>query len=251
MNNRNEALEGINFVTEEGISGTLKINSEDCVHVYQKPPIPDGYEYLSGKKYEGWKIRRISDGSTAFWLPVESLDADGSLDNVHFTEKFGRRYPEQNQYYYTENFSDPMNGEIFNQIINCRRFGGIYIFEYPISINPETKKPQAVDTENPYKISNYLEAKVIAANMDTRPEGTVKTHLLYGAEWDSLIKWIEISGFKLDESLIAYHKWTQEKYSYVTTPQRVLRGGGIENLKKRITEDYSYATIPAALSIQC
>lgn len=185
----------------------LKINGEDRVRVYQDPPIPEGYKYLCGEKYRAWTIERISDKSQAFWLPIESLDANGTLDNINFTEKLGRRM-------HVDKYTEPLTGELFDQIISCRKYGGIYIFKYPISINPDTNKPQSVKlTDNlAYMHSKeFVDASSIARKMDSRPDGSVKSHLVYMAEWESLLTWLEMSGVKLDESWNRF-KWTQGKY---------------------------------------
>lgn len=228
---------GINFTTESGIRGMLKIHGEDRVRVYQNPPVPKGYKYLCGEKYKGWTIERISDKSQALWLPIESLDADGSLDGINFTEKLGRRTC-------SEHFTEPLTGELFDQIISCRKYGGIYIFKYPISINPDTNKPQSVkltDDSSYMRLKEFVDASSIARKMDSRPDGSVKSHLVYMAEWESLLTWLEMSGVELDESWDRF-KWTQGKYY----DERATYGKLWEREKNRYA---IYNRIPTALTI--
>lgn len=231
----------------EGVRGTLEVEEDYRVHIYKKPVIPEGYRYLSGDKYgiNGiWTIERMSDESQAFWLPIESLDDNGTMDGTNFTEKLGRRN--------VCNTYELLNGEIFDQILSCRRYGGIYIFKYPISINSETNEPQSIWTENPYATKDPDVARRIASMVDTRPDGSVKSHLVYGSEWDSLLEWIKAAGVELDAIWNQYYKWTQEKcftgWENAAQGELVIRG---EDSRERKPAHYAKTKIiPVALSIQ-
>lgn len=199
-----EGKGGISFIAAGEVSGEIKINMEDRVRVYENPPIPTGYRYVGGEKYRGWTIERIFDKSLDFWLPIESLEANGTLDGFNFTEKLGRRFDLKEDYY------EEVNGEIFEQILSCRRYGGMYIFKYPISLN-DTGQAKSVKTDNPFRTKKIDDAREIARNMDTRQDESVKTHLVYGAEWDSFLEWIKESDEKLDKIWDGFHCWTQER----------------------------------------
>lgn len=244
----------INFTSAGNISGMLKINGEENVHVYQNPPIPPGYKHISGEKYRMWTIERECDKTQAFWLPMEALEANGTLDGENFNQKFGRRFETDGG---KEHHKELLNGEIFDQFISYRRYGGIYIFKYPISIDPQTNKPQSVKTEDSLYTctDDFAYASKIARVIDTRDDGSVKTHLLYGAECDSLHQWLKMSGVKLDESWELHQKWTQEEYHNGTISggewkeiiDKVVRGAGNIGVRDRA---YSRKhMIPVAMTI--
>ena len=92
-----EAEKGITFVVSEGTSGELIIRALNIATAniystnYVNPPIPEGYKHVCGKWNNGFVIKRCSDGSQFVWIPVGSLDSNGTLDGASFVEKFGRR----------------------------------------------------------------------------------------------------------------------------------------------------------------
>ena len=91
-----EAEKGITFEVSEGTSGELIIRALNIATAnvysenYANPPIPEGYKYVCGDWKNGFVIERDSDGSQFVWIPVWSLDSNGTLDGVSFAEKFGR-----------------------------------------------------------------------------------------------------------------------------------------------------------------
>ena len=90
-----EAEKGITFEVSEETSGELIIRALNKANVYSEnyanPPILEGYKHVCGEWNNGFVIERCSDGSQFVWIPVGSLDSNGTLDGVSFTEKFGRR----------------------------------------------------------------------------------------------------------------------------------------------------------------
>ena len=92
-----EAEKGITFEVSEGTSGELIIRALNIATAnvystnYVNPPIPEGYKHIFGEWNNGFVIERCSDGNQFVWIPVGSLDSNGTLDGEHFSEKFGRR----------------------------------------------------------------------------------------------------------------------------------------------------------------
>lgn len=92
-----EAEKGITFEVSEGTSGELIIRALNiekanvCSERYANPVVPEGYKHICGEWNNGFVIERYSDGSQFVWIPVGSLDSNGTLDGEHFSEKFGRR----------------------------------------------------------------------------------------------------------------------------------------------------------------
>ena len=159
---------------------------------YANPPILDGYKHVCGEWNNGFVIERISDGSQFVWIPVGSLDSDGTLDGEHFSEKFGRRN------YRNYNFSDrgyhePLECELLEELESVKTYGGFYISRYNISKNSEGQ-PQSVKGVKPCRCINFNYAKEVAATIESNE--AVKSHLTFGAEYDSVLAWFIKSGAK-------------------------------------------------------
>ena len=186
-----EAEEGITFDVSEGTSGELIIRALNIAKPnvfsanYVNPPIPEGYKYICGEWNNGFVIERCSDGSQFVWIPVESLDANGTLDGEHFSEKFGRRN------YRGDKFSDyafheTLNGKLLEQQKSVEKYGGFYISRYNIS-ESSAGKPQSVKGFMPYVGLTFYNAMKIASTIEDNE--AVKSHLTFGAEYDSVLEW--------------------------------------------------------------
>jgi len=187
-----EAEKGIIFDVSEGTSGELIIRAFNAAtnNVYSEnyvnPPIPEGYKHVCGEWNNGFVIERCSDGSQFVWIPVGSLDSDGTLDGEHFSEKFGRRN------YRDDGFSDygyneALNGELLKQLESVKKYGGFYISRYNISKSLE-RKPQSVKGVIPWVGINFYGAKKVASILEDNE--AVKSHLTFGAEYDSVLAWL-------------------------------------------------------------
>ena len=181
-----EAEKGITFEVSEGTSEELIIRalniatSDDCSENYADPPIPEGYKHICGEWNDGFVIERCSDGSQFVWIPVGSLDSNGTLDGEHFSEKFGGRNYRDNA------FNEALNGKLLKQLESVKKYGGFYISRYNISKSSEGK-PQSVKGVMPWVNINFDDAKKIASTIEDN--GAVKSHLTFGAEYDSVLEW--------------------------------------------------------------
>ena len=186
-----EAEQGINFEVSEGTNGeliirALSINKEDiCSKNYANPPIPEGYKHTEGEWNNGFVIEKCSDGSQFVWIPVESLDANGTLDGIFFSEKFGRRNY-MNYKFFDDEFREDLNNELLEQLESVKKYGGFYISRYNIS-KSLTGKPQSVKGVMPWVRINFYDAKKVAATIEDNK--AVKSHLTFGAEYDSVLEW--------------------------------------------------------------
>ena len=81
-------------------SANLLIPTDDDKSAnYANPPIPEGYRFVCGEWNYGFVIERCSDGSQLVWIPVGSLEPNGTLDDGKtFSEQFGRRNYRQNKF---------------------------------------------------------------------------------------------------------------------------------------------------------
>lgn len=99
---------------------------KDNIFGCKEPYIPDGFEYIKGDWDKNFTIRNNEDGSEFVAVPVEALEANGTLDGVHFCEKFGRRkcfrYSGINK-----GFFEPVDYELWESI---KKYGVFYISAY-------------------------------------------------------------------------------------------------------------------------
>ena len=132
-----EAEKGITFEVSEGTSGELIIRALNIATAkvystnYVNPPIPEGYKHICGEWNNGFVIERCSDGNQFVWIPVGSLDSNGTLDGEHFLEKFGRRNY-RNDEFSDHGFNEALNGELLEQLESVKKYGGFYISRYNI-----------------------------------------------------------------------------------------------------------------------
>ena len=152
---------------------------------YQNPPIPEGYKHILGEWNNGFVIERCSDGSQFVWIPVGSLDSNGTLDGEHFSEKFGRRNY-MNDEFSDDEFNEALNSELLEQLESVKKYGGFYISRYNIS-KSLAGKPQSVKGVMPWVNINFGDAKKIASTIEDNE--AVKSHLTFGAEYDSVLEW--------------------------------------------------------------
>lgn len=187
-----EAEKGITFEVSEETSGKLIIRALNIAKAnvvystdYVNPPIPEGYKHVCGEWNNGFVIERCSDGSQFVWIPVGSLDANGKLDGKDFSEKFGRRNY-MNKKFSDDKFNEHLNDELLEQLESVKKYGGFYISRYSISKSPEGK-PQSVKGVMPWTNINFGDAKKVASTIEDNE--AVKSHLTFGAEYDSVLEW--------------------------------------------------------------
>ena len=183
-----EAEKGIPFEVSEGTRGELIIRTHNiATSNYANPPIPEGYKHVCGEWNNGFVIERCSDGSQFVWIPVGSLDSNGTLDGKHFSGEFGRRkYGNCEFDDYKEAFTDEQSRQLSLVASRVRKYGGFYISRYNISKSSEGK-PQSVKGVMPWVNVTWVEAEKIASTIEDNE--AVKSHLTYGAEYDSVLEW--------------------------------------------------------------
>lgn len=186
-----EAEKGITFKVSEGTDGELFIRALNIATAnvystnYANPVVPEGYKHVCGEWNNGFVIERCSDGSQFVWIPVGSLDSNGTLDGEHFTEKFGRRNY-MNDEFSDDEFNEGLNDELLEQLESVKTYGGFYISRYNISKSSEGK-PQSVKGVMPWVDINFDDAQKVASTIEDNE--AVKSHLTFGAEYDSVLEW--------------------------------------------------------------
>lgn len=199
---------------------TVNVYSEN----YVNPPIPKGYKHVCGEWNNGFVIERSSDISQFVWIPVGSLDSDGTLDGEHFSEKFGRRNYRNNDFS-DHNYHEKLDGELLEQLESVKKYGGFYISRYNISKSSEGK-PQSVKGVMPWININFYDAKKVSSTIEDM--GALKSHLTFGAEYDSVLEWFIKSEAKtLAEIVKDSTKWGNY-YNTKHSPLKVVETGSRE-----------------------
>lgn len=221
-----EAEKGITFEVSEGTSGELIIRALNIATAnvystnYVNPPIPEGYKHVCGEWNNGFVIERCSDGSQFVWIPVGSLDSNGTLDGDHFSEKFGRRNYMNNEFSDDE-FNEALNDELLEQLESVKKYGGFYISRYNISKSSEGK-PQSVKGVMPWVNINFDDAKKVASTIEDNE--AVKSHLTFGAEYDSVLEWFIKTEKTLAEIAEDSTEWGNH-WNTENSPKKVVETG--------------------------
>lgn len=165
---------------------------------FKTPPIPSGYIYIEGKWNNGFVIERKADKSQFVWIPVGSLIPNGTLDGIRFHEKFGRRFWDMTSK--CKHFYEPMTKELKQQIESVDKYGGFYISRYNISMNKKTGIVESIKNRYPLICIDFETAMQLANNFEK--QDTVKSHLPYGSEYDSILEWIIESGARSEATVL-------------------------------------------------
>ena len=202
-------------VTSEVVKKEARILQPDNSGLnYQNPPIPDGYRYVCGEWSHGFVIERITDGSQFVWVPVGFLPANGTIDGKTFDVQFGRRNYLDDKFELADDddlvgYHEPETFDLSIQIRSVKKYGGFYISRYYISRNKKTGKPQSIKDEWPLNRINYDQASSIANSFER--SSSVKSHILFGAEYDSVLEWFIASGVKTLQEIVGVTK-IEERY---------------------------------------
>lgn len=225
-----EAEKGITFEISEGTSGELIIRALNIATAnvystnYVNPPIPEGYKHVCGERNNGFVIERCSDGSQFVWIPVESIDSNGTLDGEHFSEKFGRRNYMNNEFSDDE-FNEALNDELLEQLESVKKYGGFYISRYNISKSSEGK-PQSVKGVMPWVNINFDDAKKVASTIEDNE--AVKSHLTFGAEYDSVLEWFIKTEVKTLAEIVEDSTEWGNYWNTGNSPKKVVETGSRE-----------------------
>ena len=91
-----------------------------------------------------------------------------------------------NDEFYFGKFNEALNDELLEQLESVKKHGGFYISRYNISKSSEGK-PQSVKGVMPWVNIDVYDAKKIASTIEDNE--AVKSHLTFGAEYDSVLEW--------------------------------------------------------------
>lgn len=220
-----EAPDGYTFGVSEEDSGELKIKLIPTVATeysgnYTDPPIPEGWEYVEGDWNNGFTIQD-SKGNQFVWVPVDFLDPNGTLDGSSCSEKFGRRNYQDDEFS-DDGFNEELEGELRKQWQSVQKYGGFYISCYNIS-RSKTGEAKSVKGAMPWTNINWFDAMEAAK---TFGDGvSVKSHLPYGAEYDSVLEWFIKSKARTTDEIASDSTQWGNFWNTKDSPGKVVKTG--------------------------
>lgn len=220
-----EAPDGYTFGVSEEDSGELKIKLIPTVATvysgnYTDPPIPEGWEYVEGDWNNGFTIQD-SKGNQFVWVPVDFLDPNGTLDGSSCSEKFGRRNYQDDEFS-DDGFNEELEGELRKQWQSVQKYGGFYISRYNIS-RSKTGEAKSVKGAMPWTNINWFDAMEAAK---TFGDGvSVKSHLPYGAEYDSVLEWFIKSKARTTDEIASDSTQWGNFWNTKDSPRKVVKTG--------------------------
>lgn len=178
-------------------------------------------DWLNPEELE--KLKRTYD--QLVWTPVSLLEANGTLDGVHFTEKFGRRNY-RNEVLSMDGFYEELDGDLALEKESVDKYGGYYSTRYDISQDRKTWKLRSVKGAMPLEGISEIELEILAK---TLVEGeTVSSHLMYGAEYDTRIEWVK------ETKTMTFHEIARDStewgnyYNTMNSPKKLVETGSRE-----------------------
>ena len=131
----------------------------------------------------------------------------------------------RNNEFSDDEFNEALNGELLEQLESVKKYGGFYISRYNIS-KSSAGKPQSVKGVMPWVNINFDDAKKIASTIEDNE--AVKSHLTFGAEYDSVLAWFIKTGVRtLGEIAKDSTKWGNF-WNTKNSPRKVVETGSRE-----------------------
>jgi len=195
---------------------------------YAKPPIPRGYKHVHGKWFAGYTIESLTTGSQYVWITAGWL-SQGLKRRKFDTEEKICCY-------------EAMPRRIRQGV---QKYGGFYMTRFYMSKGEKNGEPKSVKGATPWINVNFDEAVELA----TKLEEDFRSHLLFGAEYDTLLEWFLKTGVKTHEQIVfnfnehdiywhIHHvyggicEWTQEQKN-PNSKYRVIRGNNDRGIARR------------------
>jgi len=224
-------------------------------------PIPKGFEYLTGTKNTGLEIKNSIDGNEFVWVSC-------TMDGTNGTVKYEKWTSSVNGGSSTAETSsdDTLPNGIDDETSQISTYGGFYIARYSAGLpgnlggsaltiadaadrDKSSYAPISKKDNIPWNYITYNKAKSNAEIMYSND--FVQSGLVTGTQWDSLMKWLENSGYDVQ---INSEKWGNYYNSDVTGIKEYssddgatwisadLKPSGTEGLLKTGDSDYTKAS---------
>ena len=189
-----KAEEGIRYEVTETDGGLLiRAINISGVGDYKNPPVPKGYANILGEWHNGFVIQDWSNNEFV-WVPVGILLENGTLDGEKFNKQLGRRDFQKDKFSKGE-FHEVMDGTLKKQIASVEKYGGFYVGRYTVS-KPIDERPASVKDAIPWTNISFKNALIEARKLG---QGKVESHLMYGAEFDTVLQWFLETGIPVEE----------------------------------------------------
>lgn len=167
---------------------------------YKNPPIPYFYKHVSGTWDDNFTIESVENGNRFIWIPVKAL-RENRINDGKINQKFGRGFFEIGNCKVYDlpmskaDYIEPVNRVFKKQVRSIEKYGGFYISAYCVS---KGKKglPQIVKGQEPWTNVNFHKARKLATKVEKKSGEGLTTHLLYGAEYDTMLEWLIEKSFK-------------------------------------------------------
>ncbi|MCX8074439.1 MAG: hypothetical protein N2749_02490 [Clostridia bacterium] len=176
------------------------------------PFIPTGFKHVCGDIDEGFVIED-SLGNQFVWINIKILKLNGTLNGNSFNEQFGRR--NYNNYIFGRNgYNEDMSFALIKQVESVKKYGGFYLGRYTISCNDGN--PMSVCGGKVWNNISWYEAVNQSKNMSKNWSDGTTAHVVYGAEYDSVLEWILTTKNKTfddiakDSTFLGSYKNTEE-----------------------------------------
>ncbi len=172
---------------------------------YMCPPVLEGFKYVEGTWNDGFVIENIFYKSRFVWIPVGSLNANGTLDGKNFNQRFGRRNFEGDDFSET-GYHDAETREVKLQQQSIIEYGGFYAGQCETSCRGIQGIGRSIKGAYPIKCVTYECAERIASQVAVG--NNCSSHVLTGAEYDAMLQWLIQSKAKtLDEIVGDSRSW--------------------------------------------
>ena len=154
------------------------------------PKVPEGFKHTEGTVEEGYVIQDKSNGNEFVWVPVDVKDFE-------LNKWRGETLSED------EHHEDKDNATYIAMYNSVIKNGGFYVGRYELGIEDGTLTTSDVNygywTGGQAVVKKYAEpynyigqVKAREVSKDLYPG---KSYLIYGAQWDAIMKWLEKSGY--------------------------------------------------------
>ena len=234
---------------EENNGGADTISSKNSY-------LPEGFERVSGTTLDNGFTIQDSTGNQYVWVEVPrttEVYPTAGLEITEFTEdeytsiendlhtytdyyRNGTDYTDKYSSYETTGLTSEQYTELKQKMLkSVYQNGGFYVGKYETGIeeNPRTEKKEATEVPvikrnvYPYNFVTCSQAQTLASNMES---GDRTTSLLFGVQWDLVVKYFEIKGTKKEDLMSNSASWGNYRTNAWTIKN--------ENLKYAIYSSY-------------
>ncbi len=148
--------------------------------------IPEGFEYLEGTIDKGLVIRHKTDYNEFVWIPVDGINVP-----------YAKWCTTGTAYTHSSISDDSLPEGVELEINQINKYGGFYVGRFESGKENISTVVSKKGTEVWVSI-NYTAAKTNAESMYITQE--IKSGLVTGTQWDTIMKWIQNSGKNTSES---------------------------------------------------